>query len=143
MKVKHLVPIALIAVSVASLPQNGTSHPETSTDSSAHHLQVTRSANIAFTGVMAGKAKCDISGHVYVRLMSKEMGDRVSSTLPVQKIRPDGSIAGTFGIDNLSADLRAIAFFVSPDGTVSFAPRSDLEANVYFVSYPKGPIHQR
>ena len=78
-------------------------------------LQVTMEAPTAFPGGLAGKADCDDQGNV---CSYRPAGDETSkkyhpiSALPIRKVRPDGSLAGTFSIADASPGLFSIDFFV-------------------------------
>lgn len=111
-----------------------------STSNSSTSLRPQGKTILSIPGALAGKARCDDTGNVYLRLMDAQLGEdrRVVSKLPVLKIQPDGSVAKNFDLATISADLKAIAYFVKGDGTVYFAARSDRTADVYVVTFPSG-----
>ena len=88
-------------------------------------LQVTMEAKTEFSGGLAGKADCDQQGNIYLRPAGGEISKKYHpiSALPIRKVRPDGSVAGTFSIADASPGLRAIDFFVRSDGTIYQAAR--------------------
>jgi hypothetical protein len=100
-------------------------------------LQVTREAKTEFPGGMAGKADCDEQGDIYLRPAGDETSKKYHpiSALPIRKIRPDGSLAGTFSIADASPGLLAIDFFVQSDGKLYQAARSESDRSVYVISY--------
>ena len=98
-------------------------------------LRVSTSAVVPFSGAIAGKARCDDEGNVYARLVDKETSKNAyASTLPLQKIKRDGTMVTSHSAREISPDLRVTDFFVSGDGKVFEAARSDSEGNVYVVS---------
>ena len=100
-------------------------------------LQVTAETKVPFRGGLAGRVKCDTEGNIYLRPTDSETFDRYHpvSALPIRKIRPDGSLAGSFSLADTWPGLRAIDFFVAADGRVYQAARSETDGAVYLVSY--------
>jgi hypothetical protein len=95
---------------------------------------------------LAGRARCDGDGNVYLRSSDSETSQRYhpTSALPIRKIRPDGSLGSSFGVADVSPGLLAIDFFVAVDGGVYQAARSESERSVYLVSYlPDGTLKSR
>ena len=100
-------------------------------------LQVSMEAKTAFPGGLAGKAVCDDQGNIYLRPVGDETSKKYHpvSALPIRKVRPDGSLAGTFSIADVSPGLLSIDFFVQGDGKVYQAARSESDRSVYVISY--------
>lgn len=109
-------------------------------------LVVTAEMKTPFAGGLAGRAKCDSDGNIYLRPTDAEASMKYHpiSALPIRKLRPDGSLAGSFGIADTSPGLLAVDFFVAADGKVYQAARSDSEQAVYIVSYsPEGLVRSK
>ncbi len=102
-------------------------------------LQLTSRAIVPFAGALAGKARCDDDGNVYVRLLDAETSKQQHpiSILPIQRISPNGSLTGSFSIASVSPRLSAIDFFVANDGKVYLAGRSDAEGALYVVLFSR------
>ena len=67
-----------------------------------------------------------------------------SSTVPVRAILPDGHLGQAFRVADVSPQLFVTDFFVSGDGTVYQAARSDSEQSVHILSYAKnGTLNSR
>ena len=105
-------------------------------------LQIGTSSSVPFTGWVAGKARCDDDGNIYIHLMSAEMRQRYlrASRSPVTRIKPDGSLGGAFRITDAEsdgADFSARDFFVKGNGEVYLPATSNSDAAVYVVAFSK------
>jgi hypothetical protein len=102
-------------------------------------LQVTATAKIPLVGTLVGNARCDDAGNIYVRFMDVEMNKRYYgiSKIPIEKINRDGSLAASFRITDVSADIWGKDLFVSGDGRVyqtGFMP----DGSVYVAEFANG-----
>jgi len=131
-----LLEVGLSSVASAQYPRVLTVLPSGSSNDSGT-LQVTREAKTEFPGGLAGKADCDEQGNIYLRPTGDETSKKYHpiSALPIRKVRPDGRLAGTFSIADVSPGLLAIDFFVQGDGKLYQAARSESDRSVYVVSY--------
>jgi hypothetical protein len=103
----------------------------------ATNLQITAAAKTPFAGGLAGRAKCDGEGNIYFRPTDSDTALKYhpTSALPIRKIKPDGTLAGSFSIADNLPGLLAVDFFVADDGKVYQGARSDSERAVYVVVY--------
>ena len=121
--------------------ESGASPAPPPTPSEATNLQITAEARVPFLGGLAGRARCDADGNVYLRPANGETFERYHpiSALPITKIKPGGSFAGSFSVADAWPRLRATDFSVVADGKVYQAARSETDRSVYLVSYlPNG-----
>jgi hypothetical protein len=80
------------------------------------HLQLRESSKVSFVGSFAGKARCDASGDLYIRVMPS--GDIDPSRAPIKEISADGHLKKTFSLPEDKKQVSAMDFFVSHDGNV-------------------------
>jgi hypothetical protein len=114
--------------------------------SAATNLQITAEAKTPFVGGLAGRAKCDGQGNIYFRPTDAESSRKYHpiSALPIRKLRSDGTLAGSFSLADVAPGLLAVDFFVTADGTVYQAARSESDHAVYVVSYsPNGALQSK
>jgi hypothetical protein len=119
MKSRMILPLALLVIPLTTHGQNSTSAAaKTSPPSSvSSHLQIAASARVLNAGsTLAGKSRCDDNGSIYARLLYPE--DDNATMVPVQRIKPDGNVAGRFKVSDAGPDISAMDFFVSGDGNV-------------------------
>lgn len=103
------------------------------------NLQLTATAKVPLVGTLVGNGRCDDAGDMYVRFMDAEMNKMYHgiTKIPIEKIKPDGSVAATFRITEASADISGKDFFVSGDGRVyqaGFMP----DGAVYVAEFASG-----
>jgi hypothetical protein len=142
MKFRAILLAALFALSLKSPGQErGASLASPPLPAESTNLEVTAETKVPFLGGLAGRAKCDAEGNVHLRPTDGETFERYhpTSALPIRKIKPDGSLAGSFSVADAWPGLWAIDFFVTADGKVYQAARSETDRSVYLVSYlPNG-----
>ncbi len=132
--------LGLVILAICGSAQESKPVAAASSDSTgSRQIRVTTTARLSPTGALVGNAKCDEAGNLYLRVMDEEASrtHRITSTLPLLRIAPDGTVAGTYDVTKVAADLRAIAFIVTGDGDVFMAARSDPEATVSVVAFTK------
>jgi hypothetical protein len=122
MKFRPIVLFAICVVSLLTRAQNkatATSGRPASSETS-WMLQSTTTAKVPLVGTLVGKGRCDDTGDIYVRFMDAEMNKMYHgiTKIPIEKINPDGSVAATFRITDVSPDIWGKDFFVSGDGQV-------------------------
>lgn len=139
MKVSALLLAVVCSVPLAMSSQDkGFTLKATSTSvTSTPNLQVTSETKTSLAGGLAGRAKCDGEGNIYFRPTDSDTSMKYHpiSALPIRKIKPDGTLAGSFSIADNLPGLLAVDFFVADDGKVYQAARSDSERAVYVVVY--------
>lgn len=110
------------------------------------NLRLKVEARTPFVGGLAGKSRCDAEGNIYFRPTDSDTAERYhpTSALPVRRIRPDGSLGGSFSISDTSPGLLATDFFVTTGGKVYQVARSESSRSVYVVSYsPEGSLESK
>jgi hypothetical protein len=121
MKFRMILLVALFAIPLTTHGQNSpAATPKASPPPVvSSHLQITASTKAQSVGsTLVGNAKCDDDGNIYARTEHPEDEDDNGTKVPVQRIRPDGSVTGSFRVTDAGPDISAMDFFVSGDGKV-------------------------
>ncbi len=100
------------------------------------NLRLTANVKVPLSGTLVGKARCDDDSNLYIRFMAAEMSKKYHgiTQIPIEKIRPDGSLAATFRITDASPDSIGKNFFVTGSGRVYQAAWTP-DGTVYVVEY--------
>ncbi len=107
-----------------------------SKDSPSQRLQPTSTAKVPLSGSLVGKARCDEDNNIYVRFMDAETSQKHHgiSTIPIKKIRPDGTVAATFRVTDAAPEIVGKGFSVTSGGRVYQAAWGP-DGTVYVVGY--------
>jgi hypothetical protein len=146
MRFRVILLTALCLAPSAASSQDRVSPSAMLSASAATSLQITAEAKTPFAGGLAGRAKCDGQGNIYFRPTDAETPRKYHpiSALPIRKLRSDGTLAGSFSLADAAPGLLAIDFFVTADGTVYQAARSESDHAAYVVSYsPDGALQSK
>jgi len=147
MRFKTIILAMVIAVAPMASSQGGAADkpPQPVVRASAA-LQVTAEVKTSLAGGLAGRVRCDAEGDIYFRPTDAETPGKYHpiSALPIRKLRSDGTLAGSFSLADAAHGLLAVDFFVTADGTVYQAARSESDHAVYVVSYsPDGALQSK
>lgn len=100
-------------------------------------LEITAKVKTVLSGALLGRAACDEDGNIYLRpYVSQRVSGLPSSASPVQKMKPDGTLAELF--QNSDADGAKLPFrdAVSADGKVHQAAWT-RDGTIYVISFAK------
>jgi hypothetical protein len=130
-----LVLLILGITSISYSQENGSAAARPG--ASSGDMRIVSERNVPFSGAWAGKARCDDGGNLYVHLIDPDTRRQYgkASRSPISRIKPDGSLAGTFKITDVSPDLFSLDFFVTGDGKLFQAATSSREKAVYVVLF--------
>ena len=106
-----------LVLGVQAQQKAGVKKPDTST--TLPSLVITSSVTSQVFGPNFGRVRCDEDGNVYLRPYSADRGR--AGTLhqtPIQKIKPDGSLAGSFRVTDFREGIWGRDFFVTDKGAV-------------------------
>jgi len=131
----RLIAILLFAFTVPTIVVSQGSQAA-SKDSPSQRLQLTSTARVPLSGSLVGKARCDEDNNIYVRFMDAETAHKHNgiSTIPIKKIRPDGTVAATFRVTDAAPEIVGKDFSVTSGGRVYQAAWTP-DGTVYVVGY--------
>lgn len=137
MKSRVLLVGTMMVASIVLQAEDRKPTAATSTIVADARLQLKSTTKLSLKGSVFGKIRCDDNGNLFIRPtnLADSNQDRKSS-LPVLKITSSGSRAGEYRVTDISPNFKVIDFFVSGDGEVFQAARSDEELDIYVISYP-------
>ncbi|HXZ81742.1 MAG TPA: hypothetical protein VEG30_17575 [Terriglobales bacterium] len=140
MKIWELFLIGFCALPFIGQAQNDKSSmgPTSPSADGSRDFRITSSVRVPLRGALFGRAKCDGEEDIYLRLIDAEASEKHQDylTLPIRKLRPDGTIAGSFSVTGVSPRLGLMDFFVTHNGGIFGVGHGDPP--VYVVSFSEG-----
>lgn len=126
--------LAVALFAIASLPSASQTKPVPVSLADATRLQVRSNLQADFHGGLLFRPRCDHDGNIYARLAPLNQPNSPDHRRePVRRFQADGRLVGTLAFPAHRTDVRASHFFVTSNGKVYFAGRSDKEREVYVL----------
>lgn len=100
-------------------------------------LEVSATIQTQVQGTFFGRVKCDNAGNLYMRPYSSVRNrEHTLHQTPIQRVKPDGSLAEIFNNTDAMPNLEGMDFFISPDGDV-FQVAYGEKQKQYVISFAK------
>jgi len=98
-------------------------------------LQAQDTIKTQFEGKLLNKTVCDDDGNIYARnYVFQKAVDGTLQQIPIQKIKPDGTLAESYRVTDAGADLSADDFFVSNAGDM-YVSASNSKGENFLISF--------